>query len=123
MAAHGTDADRVTAPGLLSPTKRRALQRMYGLSEDDFAALLAGCNHRCPMCERRFCPTRPPCVDHDHASGLITGLACSRCNDWLLGRFGRDPAYYRRVADYLEHPPAARLPGARRRAPGAAPSD
>lgn len=35
---------------------------------------------RCAICARPACVGRPLVRDHDHASGLIRGLLCQRCN-------------------------------------------
>lgn len=106
---------------VVSPTRRAALKRLYGLTEEDLLALLEIVGYRCPVCLRPFKAAMVPNVDHSHDDGLVFGPLCTRENVELFGRFGRDPAFYRRAADFLENPPAAALPGERRRAPGAAP--
>jgi hypothetical protein len=101
-------------------SKRSALAA-YGLTEEDFEALLALVDHRCPVCLRPFTGPRSPHIDHDHVSGDCFGPLCRRENYDLFGVFGRDPAFYERAAAFLRSPPAARLPGSRRRAPNSAP--
>ena len=105
----------------LTPTRRAALRRLYGLEESDLLALLDIVDHRCPVCLRPFKAARVPCVDHAHDTGLIFGPLDQRCNLDLFGVFGRDPEFYERAAAFLRHPPAARLPGPRRRVPDSAP--
>lgn len=51
-------------------------------------------------------------TDHDHKTGVVRGALCKHCND-LLGRVRDDPRYFRRMAAYLENPPAVRLFGKR----------
>jgi hypothetical protein len=106
----------------LSPTRRRALARQYGLSEDDFFRLFEYQRGACPICERRFTHNRVPNVDHDHDGMFqVCGLLCGWCNRTLLGLFHRDPAYYRRAAAFLSDPPAPRALGRVVRVPGAPP--
>jgi hypothetical protein len=40
-------------------------------------------------------------VDHDHLTGKVRGLICSRCNT-ALGLLADDPALLRRAASYIE---------------------
>lgn len=61
------------------------LQKTYGLTEADYAAMLAEQNGRCRICGKAP-KTRLLQVDHDHVTGRIRGLLCLRCNQ-ALGRF------------------------------------
>jgi hypothetical protein len=47
-------------------------------------------------------------IDHDHQTGALRGVLCSRCNT-ALGMFGDDPAKLRAAAAYLENPPGVTL--------------
>jgi hypothetical protein len=40
-------------------------------------------------------------VDHNHATGVVRAILCSRCNSGL-GLFCEDPDLMRRAIDYLE---------------------
>lgn len=72
------------------------LQRNYGITLDDYAALLAHQGGRCAGCATEECATgRNLCVDHNHehrspergCPDCIRGLLCARCNfnDVLAG--------------------------------------
>ena len=96
--------------------KQRAdhLKRKYGISIEDYDALLLRQEGGCAICEL---PPRDDIslhVDHDHDTGAIRGLLCFRCNN-ALGDFGdhadrllaaagylgpvpKDPALVRRLA-------------------------
>ncbi|WP_243710725.1 endonuclease domain-containing protein [Actinomadura sp. KC216] len=52
-------------------------------------------------------------VDHDHKSQLVRGLLCRRCNGHVLPYSKDSPETLRRLADYLENPPALRILGKR----------
>jgi recombination endonuclease VII len=105
----------------VNAAQRRRLA-LYGLSEEDFLTLLRHQDFGCALCLRPFTEVRVAHIEHDHQTGLAYGLADYRCNHDLLGVFGRDPAFYRRIADYLESPPVSRLPGPPRRHRDAPPS-
>lgn len=83
---------------------RRQVDR-YGITADDYAALHAAQGGRCLICgdvetvERKG-RTRQLCVDHDHATGAVRGLLCSRCNAGL-GLFLDDPERLIAAAGYL----------------------
>ena len=76
------------------------LKAKYNITPDDYDALLASQSGVCAIClgpqegQKRFA------VDHDHASGRVRGLLCTRCNR-SLGGFGDDPATLSRAAEYL----------------------
>lgn len=62
------------------------IKSKYGLSLDAYDDLVLMQEGRCGMCNVVMSPepaTRP-CVDHDHATGLVRGLLCHNCNV-LLG--------------------------------------
>lgn len=62
---------------------------------------LAECDDRCPICAKPFSPSRLICLDHEHTTGLVRGLCCSDCNDWL--GFNHDDAdKFDRAANYLK---------------------
>src|SRR5213593_4753145 len=65
--------------------KQWYLLRTYGMTQEDFWALLAKQEGRCAICRT----DRPPCrvpgesvwhVDHDHKTGRVRGLLCFNCN-------------------------------------------
>jgi hypothetical protein len=71
----------------------------YGISRDDFAAMLEAQNHACGICRRAF--QRTAHVDHCHITGLVRGLLCSSCNTGL-GLFGEDATFLRNAIAYME---------------------
>ncbi len=81
--------------------RKSHLKRSYGLTVEEYDAMLAQQNGVCAVCER------PPTlgislhVDHDHETGRIRGLLCFRCNN-ALGDLEDDPGLLRAAAHYLE---------------------
>ena len=72
---------------------------------DELLALQGGV---CPGCERAPQRVRH-CIDHDHKTLEVRGLLCFRCNYVTGQRWGMTPAVLRRLADYLDNPPARQL--------------
>ena len=78
----------------------RRTRRMYGLSRDDYDALLARQGGVCAICGKK--PGRRRLgVDHCHACKRIRGLLCTRCNPGL-GQFDDDPRRLLMAIAYLE---------------------
>jgi hypothetical protein len=66
----------------------------YGISVQDFRRMLSGQRGRCAICSAKSPPkrkTRWLHIDHNHASGRVRGLLCSRCNG-ALGWFEKHQA-------------------------------
>lgn len=87
-------------------TRRHNLVKHYGLTPAEYDAMLAEQGGVCAICrqpETQRGPNgevRPLSVDHDHATGEICGLCCSRCNTGL-GWFRDDPALMAEALAYL----------------------
>lgn len=88
--------------------QRWQLRRLYGISVEEFEALLAQQAGVCRICRKtetsvdpRTGTTRKLAVDHDHATGVVRGLLCHKCN-WAIGLFADDADLLRRAAAYLE---------------------
>ncbi len=88
---------------------RGVLKRM-GLTLDQYRLLWTGCNGHCPICLKPMGRSRVPAVDHNHRTGLIRGLICSPCNNWL-GFEHDDADRFARASHYLYHPPALDILG------------
>lgn len=86
---------RETHPNRERVRKLRANGVKINLRE--LETLLAEYDGHCVLCARE---AEKPCVDHDHATGIVRGLLCSTCNTGL-GKFGDDPERLRAAAAYL----------------------
>lgn len=60
------------------PSRHRAqkLLQRYGITEDEYNAMLLQQDGRCRICARY----RKLMVDHSHVTGKVRGLLCSHCN-------------------------------------------
>ena len=92
------------------PDQRHARKlAKYGLSPEDYAAHLIAQSGVCAICLKPETMLRPHTtgiadrlsVDHCHATGVVRGLLCSRCNV-AVGMLGDDPVRLRAAASYLE---------------------
>lgn len=85
----------------------------YGISGDDYWALLEFQGGKCAICQKATGAARRLAVDHDHAlegRESVRGILCSPCNKDVIGRL--DQAGLQRAIKYLDDPPARRFFGA-----------
>jgi hypothetical protein len=80
--------------------RRSKLKATYGITPEQYAALLKKQGGRCALCKRRP-GQRKLAVDHDHISGKVRGLLCIGCNTGL-GALQDDPTLIRLGAKYVE---------------------
>lgn len=72
-------------------SRKRACKK-YGITLDDYDALLEKQDGHCGMCPATTSGhnmTDDFCIDHDHITGKVRGLLCSSCN-LLLGKAKAD---------------------------------
>lgn len=94
---------RATDPDRIRNYDRKA---KYGLSAEQIQEMRESQGGKCAICEIVMrVGGRPGMdqehVDHDHKTGDVRGLLCSRCNT-SIGKFNDDPALLRRAAEYIE---------------------
>lgn len=89
-----------------SGARRRHVEVTYGLTAEQHDLLLHGQEGLCGICRS----PRPYnlAVDHDHATGLVRGLLCKRCNK-LLRDVRDDTRVLHNAAAYLTQSFASRL--------------
>jgi hypothetical protein len=73
------------------------LQREYGLTGVEVAALIESQGGLCAICETKAAAH----VDHCHATGKVRGVLCFTCNV-ALGQLNDDVALFRKAIEYLE---------------------
>ncbi len=77
------------------------LKRVFNLTIADYDTMLEAQNGRCAICQRKP-QARRLAVDHNHKTGAVRGLLCTRCNHKLLGASNESSEILRRAADYLD---------------------
>jgi len=75
------------------------MQKDYGLSIEQFDALLTSQSGKCAICKRLFINLRNE-IDHDHVTGLVRGILCQKCNT-LLGMSNDSPEILLNAVSYL----------------------
>lgn len=82
--------------------------RTFGLEPDEYRSLIQSNDGRCPICLKRV---KRWVLDHNHASGEVTGATCSICNQSLLAYSGHRVEIAERLAAYLRTYPLRTLLG------------
>ncbi|MCX5537705.1 endonuclease VII domain-containing protein [Streptomyces sp. NBC_00006] len=77
--------------------RRRFQLARYGLTEDEYGAMLEEQGGVCAMCRETCSTGRQLAVDHDHVTGVVRGLLCQKCNRGL----GAYEAMRRSAEQYL----------------------
>jgi hypothetical protein len=88
----------------LESARNSRIKTSYGLSPDDFDALLLLQNGGCAICGAKYGRKIKDrlAVDHDHITGKVRGLLCAKCNR-TLGMLTETPQTLRRMAEYIEN--------------------
>lgn len=81
------------------------IEKTYGLAATGYDELLERQGGRCAICRSKP-KSKRLAVDHDHATGAVRGLLCSRCNHDLLGSAWDSLALATALWHYLNTPPA-----------------
>lgn len=78
--------------------RRWRLQKDYGITVEEYDALMAKQGSCCALCGKA---SKKLDVDHDHDTGKVRGLLCRACNV-ALGNLGDSVAGLTRALDYLK---------------------
>jgi len=89
----------------LARTRYSSLKRKYGVTPDQYLAMLEAQNGVCAACghpEKAIRKGTPVMlsVDHDHVTGQVRGLLCTNCNA-TLGHMGDSTDRLKQLIYYL----------------------
>ena len=81
---------------------RRKAWKAYGVVDLDYAEEVyqAGKDGPCQLCDGPTTGSGGLHLDHDHKTGQVRGLLCSKCNH-ALGLLNDDPELLRRAVDWV----------------------
>lgn len=93
-------------PEYQKKASHRVRLRTYGLTDDQYIALLKKYDEKCGICETTATTSRTGRhlslhIDHDHETGEVRGLLCGDCN-LGLGRFKDDTRRLKNAINYLK---------------------
>lgn len=91
-----------------SVNHEKRVQNVYGLAPGEYAQLYEFQGGHCALCRRATGASRKLSVDHDHATGLVRGLLCRPCNNFL-GHARDKTLFFLRCIWYLRRPPYQRM--------------
>jgi hypothetical protein len=80
--------------------ERRRRLRRYGLTEAEYAAILARQGGRCAGCGTSNPGRKGWCIDHCHHTQRVRAILCNTCNT-VIGLCNEDPAWLRQLADLV----------------------
>jgi hypothetical protein len=90
------------------------IKRIYGISGDDYRAILAAQGGKCFICQRATGATKSLSVDHDHGccpgrtscGQCVRAIICGACNRGVLGHLRDNVESLRRAQLVLTERPA-----------------
>lgn len=88
-------------PKTLARLRKAYLKYAYGITLEEFQAMLISQGNKCALCDDEFTGNLKPHMDHDHATGKNRELLCPKCN-WGIGLFKEEPALFQKAIAYLE---------------------
>lgn len=97
---------------------QKHVERTYGITPEEYDALIAGQGGICFICRRSRGLSRRLAVDHDHKKGCghdpatgcrdcVRALLCQQCNRIVIGRYSTESLT--RAIEVLTDPPAQKI--------------
>ena len=91
--ARNTRRKRIERIGKVAEARRQRncfLKHSYGITLDEYEAMLVACDRCCMICTRKI-TQKYPHLDHDHETNKVRGILCPNCNI-LVGFLERNAA-------------------------------
>lgn len=82
LKSHCKACDKIENASYSIRQRINEIYKKYNLTPEQYEDMLGEQNYCCPICTQAF--TKPPHVDHDHATEKVRALLCGSCNR-LLG--------------------------------------
>lgn len=101
---HRVGYNKIRYERIKNAERWRHIAKKYGITPEQYAALLEAQGGQCAVCGTASSGRRPFCVDHNHITGEVRGLLCTPCNQ-MIGHAKDDPVRLRQAAKYLESVP------------------
>lgn len=97
------------------------VKKLYGLTYEEYWKVYEYQGGKCAICQRATGARKKLSVDHDHNTGAVRMLLCTRCNR-MVGHLRDDPEAFDRGAAALRNYPVTLALGSARYVPlGGAP--
>jgi hypothetical protein len=82
--------------------RRKNLMQRFKMSVEDYASMLESQDNKCSICGKEYISgSKRFAVDHDHSTGLVRGILCSRCNT-AIGQFEDNVVLLEGAISYLK---------------------
>lgn len=77
------------------------IKRTFGISLDQYNYMLSKQDNKCAICFGKNHNNKKLAIDHDHITGKVRGLLCSRCNT-VIGLAKDSGDLLRKIINYIE---------------------
>lgn len=77
--------------------EEKRIKRVYGINKTEYQEMLERQEGKCAICKKK----EKLVIDHDHESGKVRGLLCTRCNT-AIGYFLDDIESIKSAISYLD---------------------
>jgi hypothetical protein len=87
-------------PAHIARSRAANIRRNFGVTQEWYDRQEALQDGKCAICGKPCVTGRRLAIDHNHKTGMVRALLCTRCNNGL-GNFGDDHELLQKAIDYL----------------------